>query len=119
MESRITEYEIREHVALVKLRCGHEIYSETADKLERELSELVEGDDVSFQRMVVNLETIQYMSSRALAVLVVVYRKLKERGGEMAVCRVRPEVTRALHLTRLEQIIPVFTSEAEAIEAAG
>lgn len=118
MAQKLTECTIRDEVAVVKLVSGRGIRTDMAEKLEEELSALLKESAGACKRMVINLETIEYMSSRALAVLVSVYQLLHDRGAELAVCRLRPEVSRAFQITRLEAIIPVHASEAEALGAA-
>ena len=58
---------------------------------------------------VVDLRHVQYMSSVAFRPLLALYQHLKDRGGRIVLCNLRPPVAEVLHLMRL-----VSTSHSSA-----
>lgn len=75
----------------------------------------------SVPRVVIDLSEVPFIDSAGLAALVNGIRRLRETGGQVAVCSVRRQVSRALDLTGFERVVPVVATidDAERIVASG
>lgn len=71
--------------------------------------------------LVVDLSEVPFIDSAALAALVAGIRRVREGGGEAAVCSTRPHVTRVLEMIGLQRVVPIAGSlqDAERIVTAG
>ena len=71
--------------------------------------------DLSSQpRVVIDLSEVPFMDSAGLGALIGGIRRARENGGEVAVACSRPTLTRLLHTTGFDRIVPV----TETVEAA-
>ncbi len=57
----------------------------------------------------------EFFDSQFLELLVQLWKRLRERGGTLAFCALRPECRESLQATRLDTIWPVFPSRQEAL----
>lgn len=89
-----------------------EIDLSTAPKLRARIVELVaEGRN----RIVANLEGVEFMDSTGLGVLMGALRRVREQDGELVlVCTNRP-VLRILDLTSLDKVFHIYDSVDAAI----
>ncbi|MCU1354188.1 MAG: anti-sigma factor antagonist [Acidimicrobiales bacterium] len=72
------------------------------------------GEQTSAPRLVIDLSAVPFMDSAGLGALIGGIRRAREQGGEVAVACSRPTLTRLLHTTGFDRIVPVV----ETIEAA-
>ena len=72
------------------------------------------GDEA---RLIVNLSGVQFMDSAGLGALIGGIRKVRENEGAIAVFSDRPNITRLLHTTGFDRIVPV-AAELTAATAA-
>lgn len=69
-----------------------------------------------FFNLIFNLEQVSFMDSSGIGVLLGRYRKIRGRGGSMAVCCASGSVMKVLEISGLPKIISFFDSEAAALE---
>lgn len=67
-------------------------------------------------RIVIDLEATEYISSSGIGLLVSVLRRCRQRGISMPVCRLKPELLDLFRLTRLNQVFEVFDDIASALK---
>ena len=72
---------------------------ELADALRREFFQAVEHDNVS--RVVVDFAEVQFLGSAGFRPLLSLYRRLRDQGGSLLFCHLRPEVAEVFQITRL------------------
>lgn len=66
--------------------------------------------------IVVNLGRTTYLDSTALRVLTAVFKRVRERQGEMAIAEVQPKIAKLFTLTGLDQVMPLCPTEREALD---
>ena len=66
---------------------------------------------------IVDLSAVEFMASMGIRMLVSTARSLKARRATMALYGVSPEVGQVFETVSLQKIIPICTTEAEALEA--
>jgi anti-sigma B factor antagonist len=73
------------------------------------------------QRLLIDLSDVPFMDSAGLGALIGGIRRAREAEGAVAVACSRPALTRLLHTTGFDRIVPVTESleEAEAALAEG
>jgi anti-sigma B factor antagonist len=67
-------------------------------------------------RLIVDLSAVQFMDSAGLGALIGGIRKVRENDGRISVLSTVPSITRLLHTTGFDRIVPVKEDLAEAIE---
>jgi anti-sigma B factor antagonist len=68
-------------------------------------------------QIVVNLRDVTFIDSMALATLVRGMQRLRQRAGDMHLCDLQQPVHIIFELTRLNQALEIFATEAAAINA--
>ena len=72
------------------------------------------GELATHPRVVIDLSEVPFMDSAGLGALIGGIRRAREHGGDVAVACSRPTLTRLLHTTGFDRIVPV----TETLEAA-
>ena len=68
-------------------------------------------------RVVIDLSDVPFMDSAGLGALIGGIRRAREHGGEVAVACSRPTLTRLLHTTGFDRIVPVTETLDDAVSA--
>ena len=68
-------------------------------------------------RVVIDLSDVPFMDSAGLGALIGGIRRAREHGGEVAVACSRPTLTKLLHTTGFDRIVPVTDTVDAAIAA--
>ncbi|MEZ5166196.1 MAG: STAS domain-containing protein [Acidimicrobiales bacterium] len=71
----------------------------------------------SEQRVVVNLSGVQFMDSAGLGALIGGIRRIRENDGRVTIFSDREAITKLLHTTGFDRIVPVRTVLSEAVTA--
>jgi anti-sigma B factor antagonist len=66
------------------------------------------------QNVILDLRQVPFVDSAGLGALLGSVRRIRESGGDAIICRPRPSVRRALHLTAIDRSVGVATSIEEA-----
>lgn len=83
--------------------------SENLTRFRASVAALVAGSNVVF-----DLRDIAFVDSAGLGALIGAVRRVRENGGGAVICRPRPSVRRALHLTAIDRSVSVVGNFAEA-----
>lgn len=67
------------------------------------------------RRVVLNLESVTYLSSRAVGMILAHYQRLDRAGGKLRLCHVRPKVLPTLEQMRLPTLIDLYPTIDEAL----
>ncbi len=84
--------------------------------LKRHLGTLIER---GVWRVVVDLSGVTFLDSTALGALLGGMRRLRARGGDLAIVNVNPAIAGLLKVTGLDQIVTVLATREEALELLG
>jgi anti-sigma B factor antagonist len=68
-------------------------------------------------RLLIDLSEVPFMDSAGLGALIGGIRRARESDGEVTVACSRPTLTRLLHTTGFDRIVPVTETVDEAVEA--
>jgi anti-anti-sigma factor len=67
-------------------------------------------------KLLINFEELGYMGSTGFAMLMVLARKLKERGGQLRFCRMQEEVRFGANILGLGSVVPIYEDEDAALK---
>jgi len=71
----------------------------------------------SSPRLLIDLSEVPFMDSAGLGALIGGIRRAREADGEVSVACSRPTLTRLLHTTGFDRIVPVTETVVEAADA--
>ena len=93
-------------------RPSGELDAYTVGEFREALSEVAEASS-----LLIDLSDVPFMDSAGLGALIGGIRRTREGGGEVAVACARQSLTRLLHTTGFDRIVPVAESVDEAAAA--
>jgi anti-sigma B factor antagonist len=86
----------------------------TAPDAESEINGLIDG---GAQKLLVNFEKLDYISSAGLRVLLATAKKLKASSGDLKICCLNQTVQEVFDISGFSTILSVASSEEEALGA--
>ncbi|MGH9187522.1 MAG: STAS domain-containing protein [Acidimicrobiales bacterium] len=89
-----------------------ELDAYTVGQFREKLAELASSD-----RLLIDLSSVPFMDSAGLGALIGGIRRAREQGGDVAVACSRPTLTRLLHTTGFDRIVPVTQTVESAAKA--
>ena len=101
-------------VAIVELT-GPLLYDDEGERLFRDeiISLIASGE----RQIVIDLSQVTHMDSGSVGTLVAVHLHTLKRAGMLKLLNPSERVTRVLHITRLESIFEVFSTEVDAVRS--
>lgn len=81
--------------------------------IEKDLNELIQKENPKI--LVLNLASVEYMSSSGLRILVAVMRNLKKEEKELRLCNLTPSVRKVFEVVELIDMFSVYPTEADAL----
>jgi anti-anti-sigma factor len=78
-----------------------------------QLSDLAEQPDC--RRFVLDLSLVRFLSSTMLGKLIGFQKKLKQRGGDLTLCSLSPDLATRLASMRLDRLFHICATEEEAL----
>jgi len=113
-EVPVLEISVERHDDYVLCRPAGELDAYTVAQFREALTELAEESYV-----LVDLSDVPFMDSAGLGALIGGIRRARENDGDVAVACNRPALTRLLHTTGFDRIVPVRETVEEAVLALG
>lgn len=92
------------------LSVAGELDMHTSPALQERLDALSVGET---PKVAVDLSTVPFMDSSSLGVLVVHLKRLRERGGALALVGVAGSPQKVLSITGIDRVIPVYDQVSE------
>lgn len=99
-------------VLFVKADGDMDVYG--AEEFRRQVDACFQGSGA--RDLVVNMASVGFMDSSGLGAILGRYRRVSQSGGRMVLSGIRPRVRPMLELAGIHRIIPVASSEGEALE---
>jgi anti-sigma B factor antagonist len=94
------------------VRAHGELDLYVAPEFKRRLANTIEAGKT---RIVVDLTDAAFMDSTALGVLIGALKRLRVRGGALAVASEQPTILRILELTGMDQVLDLYATAGEAL----
>ncbi|MCS5678023.1 MAG: STAS domain-containing protein [Acidimicrobiales bacterium] len=113
-EVPVLEISVERHDYYVVCRPAGELDAYTVAQFREALTELADESYV-----LVDLSDVPFMDSAGLGALIGGIRRARENDGDVAVACNRPALTRLLHTTGFDRIVPVRETVEEAVLALG
>ena len=115
---RFTSVRVEGEVAVVRFE-SREVRGDPLNILlvGEELTDLL--DSRHFVKVVVNLENVRFLGSGIVGKFVGLNDRLLNEKGRLALCCIDAELYEVFRITRINTLIPIFETEAEALAAVG
>ncbi len=97
-------------VSVVKV--AGRVDSETAPKLEAALTALLNANR---NKIVMNLQAVDYMSSAGLRAIIKAYQAAQKAGGNLRLAAVPDTIESVMYTVGLNQIVMAYPSDQEAL----
>jgi len=99
-------------VTIVDLRGRSTLNDGESELLSSHLKKLLAS---GMHRLLLNLRELTYVDSSAIGILVGTYASLRQQGGDLKLLSPTERVRKVLTVFRLQNIIPSFEDEAQAV----
>ena len=73
-------------------------------------------EDEGRQKIVLDFENVEYLSSAALGKLITMDKKVKAAGGKLRLCSVRPEIYEVFAITKLNKVFKIDEDQERSLE---
>ncbi|MEJ2543891.1 MAG: STAS domain-containing protein [Calditrichaceae bacterium] len=103
-----------EHNVVILSLSGKLVGQNEIEQLYFQIRQLQEN---KINRIVLNLEQLDWMGSLGLGALISCMTTLRNIGGDVHLCNLNPKLKSLLKITRLELVMPVFESTDMAIQS--
>ncbi|QKY69246.1 anti-sigma F factor antagonist [Lentibacillus sp. CBA3610] len=110
-----TSFDVKEDVLIVRM--SGELDHHEAEVLRNEWKEMIYTNAI--KHVVLNLESVTFMDSSGLGVVLGRYKEVLQLGGEMVVCSISAPVHRLFEMSGLFKIVRLEENEEHALFTLG
>ena len=86
------------------------------EKLKKESFDLIDG---GYLKIVINLEKTGLVNSVGISILIDIIERLREEGGHLHFCCLKPLIAKTFRIMGLTQFSKVFIDEQAAVDGLG
>ena len=114
MNPHFTVHPFEKH-SVVEFRSASLMDPIILEDIGRELYRLVDEEDR--RKLLLDFEQVQYLSSQAIGIILTLNKKLSAlKYSKLVLCGVGPKLMELLKITRLDRILTVKPTQAEAVK---
>jgi anti-anti-sigma factor len=84
------------------------------DQIAQQLYRLIDAEDR--RKIVMDFEKVQYLSSQAIGIVMNMNKKLMVLKGKLILCSVGPKLMELIKITRLDKVLMIKPTQAEAVK---
>lgn len=111
-ESRLTvEYE--DDIAKVALLDRNILEEAAIQQIGEELSAVV--DQSNNPKVLINFSNVEHLSSAALGTLITINNKVRQKGGQLRLSHIDPQIYEVFVITRLNKLFQIHDDDASAV----
>jgi anti-anti-sigma factor len=92
-----------------------ELVGEPSTRAAAELYRLADQGDC--RKLLLSFEGVSRVSSEMFGKLIMLNRRMTQKGGKLRVCLIIPEIRALMEMTRLDKVFDVRETESEAVAA--
>ncbi len=104
------EITLQEQDGVVALAINGRLDAVSAVDADKEFSKVLDGDK---DKLLINLRALDYISSAGLRVLLVVAKRMQQKGGKVALCCMVDNVKEVFEISGFSSIFKIFDSQEE------
>lgn len=92
-------------------------YNGLADPTDLIASMLAAADEAEPPKMVLDLSQTEYFDSQFVEVMIRIWKRISQRGGEMMLCGLRPFCADVIRILKLDSVWAIHNTRDEAVAA--
>lgn len=105
--------DVHDSNAIKVLNIEGDLNANTSGEAETRLNKLIMGGN---QKLVVNLESLNYISSAGLRVFLSANKLIKKKDGKLRLCGLNKTVKEVFEISGFNMIFEIFDNETQAVE---
>lgn len=109
------ETHTKDDILTIRFRSQRLLDEGEIEKLAREV--LSEIDKSTEEKVVLDFQPVQFMSSSMLGKLVMIHKKCKEFKVKLKLCSISPDIREVFKISRLDKLFDIEADEAAARKA--
>jgi anti-anti-sigma factor len=114
-DKRLIDIEHNGETSIVSFRSMSISGLSEVDALGRELHAFIDTNNP--KKIIVDFQTVKFLSSQILGLLVGMWRKVKDKGGTVVISGINPQLTRVFKITNLDKIFTFYPDRQSALDA--
>lgn len=79
------------------------------------LGGLIDGRD--YPRILLDFTHVDHLSSAALGMLINANNRIRQKNGQLRLCKIRPQILEVFAITKLNKLFRILSSRDEALES--
>jgi len=80
-----------------------------------ELSDLIDAE--TRPKLLISFENVDHLSSAALGTLITINNKIRNRGGQLRLANIDPQIYEVFVITRLNRLFNIHDTSEEAVQS--
>ncbi len=84
-------------------------------RIGEEISEIIDGD--AQPKLLISFSNVDHLSSAALGTLITIHNRLKQKGGQLRLANIDPQIYEVFMITKLNKLFDIHESRDEAMES--
>jgi len=72
-------------------------------------------DDTPNPKLLIDFSNVEHLSSAALGTLITVNNRLRQKGGQLRLCNIDPQIYEVFVITKLNTLFQIYDDAEEAI----
>jgi anti-anti-sigma factor len=101
-------------VTFAKFKARHLLDEEKVQVIGKELRSL--GEEAGHRPLVLSFSGVERLSTELLGRLLALQKRVQEKGGRLALCKINPQVYQVFKILKLPQVLSIFADEQEALQ---
>ena len=106
-------YLIREKDGFTIVSVEGQVCGATQDDFMVRLNDLC--DAMACQTVLLDMGKVSYLNSAGLGMIIESFRKFRDKGGQLVLCGLNPDINRLFAATRLNRFIQIYPGVNEAL----
>lgn len=70
-----------------------------------------------YPKILLDFTNVDHLSSAALGMLINANNRLRQRNGQLRLCKIRPQILEVFAITKLNKLFRILTTRDEALES--
>jgi anti-sigma B factor antagonist len=84
-------------------------------RIGEEISEIIDGD--TQPKLLISFSNVDHLSSAALGTLITIHNRLKQKGGQLRLANIDPQIYEVFMITKLNKLFDIHETTDGAIES--
>lgn len=74
-------------------------------------------DSREYPRVLLDFTNVDHLSSAALGMLINANNRIRQKNGQLRLCKIRPQILEVFAITKLNKLFRILSSRDEALES--